>query len=104
MAFVAASGTEIPANHSQIAAPLDAPHWADTAPYGGVWPNEWPNGKVDARDNEAADRTREGRDRDDLYRGVGAPSRHQATRTATMTGGALSVSSKGQIPLIPGGA
>jgi hypothetical protein len=62
----------------------------DTAQYGGVWPNEWPNGEVHTRDKEAADHDRDSRDREDLHRGGGAPRRHQTTETATVTGGALS--------------
>src|SRR5215218_4524839 len=35
----------------------------DTAQYGPVWPNEWPNGEIDARGDERARGARDGRDR-----------------------------------------
>jgi hypothetical protein len=62
----------------------------DTAQYGWVWPNEWPNVEVHTRDKEAADRARDSRDREHVRRGGGAPNRHQTTRAATVTRGALS--------------
>ena len=49
---------------------------ADTAQYGRVRPNEWPNGEVHTRDMDAADRARDGRDREHVHRGGGAPNRH----------------------------
>ena len=62
MAFAASSNAEMPANHrARYPRPLVFRVGPDTGQYGGVWPNEWPNGGVHTRDMEAADRARDGR-------------------------------------------
>jgi hypothetical protein len=90
MAVAASSGAEMPANQTNWPGPPTLRVGPDTAQYGWVWPNEWPNGEVHTRGKEAADRARDGRDREHVRRGGGAPNRYQTTGTATGTGGALS--------------
>ena len=94
----------MPANQAKWSRPLALHVGPDTAQYGAVWPNEWPNGEFQARDKEAADRARDGRDREHLHRGGGAPNRHQTTGTATVRGSALSGEFDTSFPLAPGGA
>jgi hypothetical protein len=87
MAFVAASSPKVPANRQYPVASRASGDGPDTAQYGLVWPNEWPNGEIHARDDERARGTRDGRDRS--YRhGVGGSSK-QHERTG-VTAGALS--------------
>jgi hypothetical protein len=86
MAFVAASSPKIPANRQYPVASRASGDGPDTAQYGLVWPNEWPNGEIHARDDERARGARDGRDRS--YRhGVGGSSK-QHERTG-VTAGAL---------------
>ena len=87
MAFVAASSPKVPANRQYPVASRASGDGPDTAQYGLVWPNEWPNGEIHARDDERARGARDGRDR--RYRhGVGGSSK-QHERTG-VTAGALS--------------
>jgi hypothetical protein len=87
MAFVAASSPKVPANRQYPVASRASGDGPDTAQYGLVWPNEWPNGEIHARDDERARGARNGRDRS--YRhGVGGSSK-QHERTG-VTAGALS--------------
>jgi hypothetical protein len=87
MAFVAASSPKVPANRQYPVASRASGDGPDTAQYGLVWPNEWPNGEIHARDDERARGARDGRDRS--YRhGVGGSSK-QHERTG-VTAGALS--------------
>jgi hypothetical protein len=46
MAFVALPGAEIPANPPKQSRRYVAGVGPGTAQYGGVWPNEWPNGQL----------------------------------------------------------
>jgi hypothetical protein len=46
MAFVASSPAKIPANRPKRARPSASRDGPDTAQYGRVWPNEWPNGRL----------------------------------------------------------
>src|ERR671918_1362144 len=79
MAFVAASSPKVPANRQYPVASRASGDGPDTAQYGLVWPNEWPNGEIHARDDERARGARDGRDRS--YRhGVGGSSmQHEGT-------------------------
>jgi hypothetical protein len=54
MAFVAASSPKVPANRQYPVASRASGDGPDTAQYGLVWPNEWPNGEIHARDDERA--------------------------------------------------
>ncbi len=88
---MAASSPKMPANtHYQIDT------WArgggpDTAQYGGVWPNAWPNGEIRPRDQEGTSRARDDRDRSRALRGRASPNRRHKRGTAIAMGGALSV-------------
>src|ERR687891_1014738 len=87
MALVAASSPKVPANRQYPVASRASGDGPDTAQYGLVWSNEWPNGDIHARDDERACGARDGRDRS--YRhGVGG-SWKQHERTG-VTAGALS--------------
>jgi hypothetical protein len=90
MAFVGLLGVEMPANPNKQSRSYVPGVGPGSAQYGWVWPNEWPNGEFQTRDKEAADRARDGRDREHVHRGGGAPDRHQTSGTATVRGGALS--------------
>src|SRR5215218_5231021 len=46
MAFVRHSGNEMPANQLEPSRPQVPGVGFDTAQYGRVWPNEWPNGDL----------------------------------------------------------
>jgi hypothetical protein len=84
---VAASGPKAPGNRRYPVASRASGDGPDTAQYGLVWPNEWPNAETHARDDERARGARDGRDRS--YRhGVGGSSKqHEGTG---VTAGALS--------------
>src|SRR5918995_2023521 len=79
MAFVAASSPKVPANRQYPVTSRASGDGPDTAQYGLVWPNEWPNGEIHARNDERARGARDGRDRS--YRhGVGGSSmQHEGT-------------------------
>ena len=79
MAFVAASSLKDLENRQYPVRSRASRDGPDTAQYGLVWPNEWPNGEIHARDDERARGARDGRDRS--YRhGVGGSSKqHQRT-------------------------
>jgi len=87
MAFVAASVPKVPANRQYPIASRASGDGPDTAQYGLVGPNEWPNGEIHVRDDERARGARDGHDRS--YRhGVGGSSKqHEGTG---VTAGALS--------------
>src|SRR5919106_1096421 len=63
MAFVATSSPKVPANRQYPVASRASGDGPDTAQYSLVWPNEWPNGEIHARDDERARGARDGRDR-----------------------------------------
>src|SRR5688500_6440318 len=50
MAFVGSSCDEIPANSAKESRSYMLGVGLDTARYGRVWPNEWPNGEIRAGD------------------------------------------------------
>src|ERR687897_288736 len=87
MAFVAASSPKVPANRQYPVASRASGDGPDTAQYGLVWPNEWPNGETHARDDERARGARDGRDRS--YRhGVGGSTEAMSDRERLLMLGA----------------
>jgi len=87
MAYVAASSPKVPANRQYPVASRASGDGPDTAQYGLVWPNEWPNGEIHARDDERARGARDGRDRSYRHGVGGSWKRHERTG---VTAGALS--------------
>jgi hypothetical protein len=78
----------MPANACKVAHPPVLRVGLDTAQFGGVWPNEWPNAEIHSREVEDTDRSRDARSREHVH-GVGdASNRYQTTGTATVIGGA----------------
>src|SRR5918996_1617476 len=94
MAFVAASSPKVPANRQYPVASRASGDGPDTAQYGLVWPNEWPNGEIHARDDERARGARDGRDRSYRHGVGGLWKQHERTGgTAGALSGQLAASS-----------
>src|SRR5215210_1777835 len=90
MAFAAASSQKVPANTQHPVASRVHGDGPDTAQYGLVWPNEWPNGEIHARDYERACSAPDGRDRSCRHGVAGSSNHHEGTGTDAVTAGALS--------------
>ena len=90
MAFVGLLGTEMPANQNNRARREMPGVGPRTAQYGLVWPNEWPNGEIHARDYERARSARDGRDRSCRHGVGGSSNHHEGTGTNAVTARALS--------------
>src|SRR5215207_1096463 len=90
MAFVWTPGVKIPANRAKPAKIVASVNGPDTAQYGRVWPNEWPNGEICSRDQVMTSRPRDGRDRGRLHRRGASLNRHYRMSTAAATSDVLS--------------